>query len=234
MPLSEPPESVAEPRFGFPRWANYLLPAGVIGAIGLATYLPTVAVLGLSPWTTDVGYRPQQPVPFDHGLHVKGLGMDCRYCHNTVEHAAFAAVPPTQTCMNCHSTIKPDSAALAPVRKSFAEGDALPWKKVHDLPDYVYFNHAAHVAKGVGCANCHGEVHEMTQVFQSQPLSMAWCLDCHRDPQPHLRPPEEVTNMDWQAMRDGRVPQSPGVAPRPMERTIADPTFMTSCSTCHR
>ncbi|MEX0777753.1 MAG: cytochrome c3 family protein [Phycisphaeraceae bacterium] len=229
-PDNAPPVSLVQ----FPRWANYLLPACVLAAIGLGTYLPTLAILGLSPSTTNVGYRPTQPVPFDHALHVKALGIDCRYCHSTVQDAAFAALPPTQTCMNCHAAIKTDSPLLEPVRRSFAEGTPIPWKKVHDLPDYAYFNHAAHLAKGVGCASCHGAIDDMPQVFQSQPLSMGWCLDCHRQPELHLRPRDQITNMSWNAESEtGRVQRELSLLLK-REYNVADDVFMTSCSTCHR
>jgi hypothetical protein len=220
--------------YQFPRWANYLLPACLVVVIGMVTYLPTVMTLGFSPGTKDVGYRPSQPVAFDHAMHVGALGMDCRYCHTTVEQAAFAAVPPTQTCMACHGTIKPDSPALERIREGFAEGEAIPWRKVHDLPDYVYFNHAAHVAQGVGCNTCHGQVNEMTQVFQVESLSMGWCLDCHREPEKHLRPRDQITNMEWDAQRDAGMPQRELGKQLRSHYGIAGEAFMTSCSTCHR
>ncbi len=142
---------------------------------------------------TDVGYAPEQPVPYSHALHAGQLGIDCRYCHNTVETAAHAAVPPTQTCMNCHAAIRKESEKLIPVRASYATGMPIPWVRVHDLPDYVYFNHSAHVRRGVGCVSCHGRVDTMEVVYQAEPLSMGWCLDCHRNPERHLRPVEFVT-----------------------------------------
>ena len=232
MPTSSKIPSIST--YQFPRRANYLLPACVIVAIGLGTYLPTIMLLGFSPRTKDVGYRPQQPVPFDHALHAGALGMDCRYCHSTVEHAAFAAVPPTQTCMGCHSTIKPDSPLLKPVRESFADDRPLAWRKVHDLPDFAHFDHAVHVAKGVGCSTCHGAVNEMTQVFQAEALSMAWCLDCHRAPERHLRPRDQVTNPRFDAQRDTGMSQRALGERLRAEYGIANQAFMTSCSTCHR
>jgi len=180
-----------------------------------------------SPKYTDVGYRPEQPVPYSHALHVGQLGLDCRYCHFSVEVSPVATVPPTQTCMNCHKIVLRDSARLAPVRESFATGRPLRWVRVHNLPDYAVFNHAAHVRAGVGCASCHGDIHRMEVVMQVQPLSMSWCLDCHRNPVPHLRPAEEVTNMEWFPPQDQAE-----FARRAMdERQIAPPV---DCSGCHR
>ncbi len=182
-------------QFVFPEWTNALRPWLAAALLGVPVYLVVLVWLGGSPRTTDVGYAPQQPVPYSHALHVRQLGLDCRYCHNTVEVAATAAIPPTQTCMNCHAKIRAESPKLLPVRESFATGMPVPWVRVHDLPDYVYFNHSAHVNRGVGCVECHGRVDTMEVVRQVAPLSMGWCLDCHRDPDPHPRPPEEVTSM---------------------------------------
>ena len=213
--------------FVFPRWANKTRQlAGV--ALGVTpVYLIAFVWYGFSPKTTDVGYMPEQPVPYSHALHVGELGLDCRYCHNTVEKAAHAAIPPTQTCMNCHQSVRADSPNLLPVRESFASGDSVPWIKVHDLPDYAYFNHSAHVTRGVGCVSCHGRVDQMVEVYQHQPLSMSWCLDCHRAPETHLRPPDQVTNMAWSAPGD---PTEYGKALAEQNHIIPP----TDCSTCHR
>jgi len=170
---------------------------------------------------------PQQPVPYSHALHVGELGLDCRYCHNTVEQAAVAAIPPTQTCMNCHGRVRTESKKLLPVRASFENNEAIPWVKVHDLPDYAYFNHSAHVTRGIGCVSCHDRVDHMVEVYQAKPLSMSWCLDCHRNPEPNLRPPSEVTNMNWVAPGDP-VEYGKKLA----EQNNIDPP--TDCSTCHR
>ena len=225
-------------KFVFPRWVNYLLPLVILAAIGGATYVPLLAYLAGSPYTTAVGYEPVQPVPFSHKLHAGELGMDCRYCHSTVEKAAFAAVPPTQTCMNCHATIKTDSAKLALIRESHATGLAVPWKKVHDLPDYAYFNHSIHVNKGVGCVTCHGRVDKMEVVKQVQPLSMAWCLECHREPEKFLRPREEVTNMAWAVpmAENQTVDQAQVSLGKELKEkyNVHDKTYMTGCYTCHR
>jgi hypothetical protein len=213
--------------FVFPRWANktrYL--AGI--ALGVTPlYLIAFVWYGFSPKTTDVGYMPEQPVPYSHALHVGELGLDCRYCHNTVEQAAHAAIPATETCMNCHQHVRPDSVNLLPIRESFEAGEPVPWVKVHDLPDYAYFNHSAHVTRGVGCVSCHGRVDQMVEVYQQEPLSMSWCIDCHRAPEASLRPPDQVTNMAW---------STPGDAVE-YGREMAEQNHIlpsTDCSTCHR
>jgi hypothetical protein len=214
-------------RFVFPRWANKTRAlAGAVLGIG-PLYLIGLVWYGASPKTTDVGYQPHQPVPYSHELHVGQLGLDCRYCHNTVEEGAFAAIPATQTCMNCHERVWTKSPKLLPVRESHATGKPVEWTKVHDLPDYVYFNHSAHVTRGVGCVSCHGRVDQMAEVYQHEPLSMSWCLQCHRAPEQHLRPVEEVTNMTWKAPGD---PVEYGKALR--EKNNLNPP--TDCSTCHR
>jgi hypothetical protein len=180
-----------------------------------------------SPYYTDVGYAPEQPVPFSHKLHAGDLGLDCRYCHNTVEQSAYAAIPPSATCMNCHATVLPTSPKLAPIRESFATGNPVEWKRVHMLPDYAFFNHSVHIAAGVGCAECHGRIDQMKVVEQAQPLSMQWCLDCHRDPQPRLRPRDQVTNMGWSAEEAGTQPTFAEVHGR-------EPLPPIHCSGCHR
>ena len=213
--------------FTFPKWTNLLRPALAIVLVGAPAYVLTLLYLGGSPQTTDVGYQPVQPVPFSHALHAGDLGMDCRYCHTTVEKAAFAAVPPTQTCMNCHAKIRAASPKLLPVRESYATGMPVPWVKVHDLPDYVYFNHSAHVRRGVGCVSCHGRIDKMEVVAQVQPLSMGWCLDCHRAPEASLRPLDVVTRMDW-------VPPMDPVAYGAQLRAANRINPSQECSTCHR
>ncbi len=184
-----------------------------------------------SPKYTDVGYQPDQPVDYSHKLHAGDMGMDCRYCHSTVEKAAFAAVPPTQTCMNCHWKVKTNSLKLLPVRESFAEDKPLKWVKIHRLPDYVYFDHSAHLNAGVGCSTCHGRVDQMPKVTQFAPLSMGWCLDCHRNPAPNLRDPSEVTKMDWKAPAQPVVAVVDGKAIAKNGRVIQPPLH---CSGCHR
>jgi hypothetical protein len=201
----------------------------VAGALLLAApaYLVFLLYAGGSPTTTDVGYSPKQPVAYSHQVHVGKLGLDCRYCHTTVETAAFAAVPPTAVCMNCHRGIAPDAETTAPLGQSIETGKPVPWVRVHDLPDYAYFDHHAHVGRGVGCVSCHGRVDRMEEVYQAERLSMGWCLDCHRDPAPHLRPVEDVTAMDWFPDEDARA-----LGERLMEENGISPS--TDCSTCHR
>jgi hypothetical protein len=224
-------------RFMFPRWANYLLPLLVLGGLGGGLYATVVVGYAGSATTLNVGYKPVQPVPYSHALHVGQLGMDCKYCHTTVEKAAFAAIPPTQVCINCHSPsknvngVRKESEKLAKVYESYATGKPVEWVKVHQLPDYVYFDHSAHVNKGVGCVSCHGRIDAMDVVSQAKPLSMSWCLDCHRAPEKYLRPVEEVTNMAW--LPPGGDQLAIG---RELKQTynIHDAVYMTSCSTCHR
>ena len=225
-------------RFHFPVWVNRIFPIAGILSVVLVTYAIAIGAYGTSPATTNVGYSPKQPVPFSHKLHVGTLKMDCRYCHSTVDTAAHAAVPATQTCVNCHSAANPDgsvansaihtnSEKLLGVRESQATGEPIEWEKVHDLPDYVYFDHSAHVNRGVSCVSCHGRVDKMEQVYQAEPLTMSWCLDCHRKPEPHLRPQEFITELDWESDEN---PHELGARIRE-ERTI-NPS--TNCSTCHR
>ena len=170
--------------------------AGLIGAL-----VGPPVIFGVwyyvTPKNFQVGYAPTQPVPYSHRLHVGQMGMDCRYCHTNVEKSAKAMIPPTQTCMGCHSMIRTDSAKLAPVRKSWETGKPVEWVHIHKLADHVYFNHSVHVAVGVGCNTCHGRIDRMEVVRADQPLSMGWCLECHRDYKANLRPKGEVTNMNW-------------------------------------
>jgi hypothetical protein len=214
--------------FLFPRWVDELKPLVAAVALGVPVVLVFLVWYGGSPATTDVGYAPVQPVPYSHLLHAGEMGMDCRYCHNTVEIAAHAAIPPTQTCMNCHANIKGASAKLLPVRESNASGMPVAWVRVHDLPDFVYFNHAAHVTRGVGCVECHDRVDKMDVVYQAKKLSMGWCLECHRNPDEHLRPPELVTKMDWAPQGVDRATAGRQVRARYNLNPSED------CSTCHR
>ena len=181
----------------FPRWSNALMPALCVMGTVVPLYVALVVAYGFSPLTTDVGYQPVQPVPFSHKIHAGELGIDCRYCHNTVEYAAKAAVPPTQTCFNCHTQIHKESDKLEPLWESYETGQPMQWVRVHDLPDFVYFNHAAHVTRGVSCVECHGRIDRMEVVYQHERLSMGWCLSCHRHPDTHLRDPKLVTDLGW-------------------------------------
>jgi hypothetical protein len=170
-----------------------------------------------------VGYAPEQPIPYSHRLHAGELGIDCRYCHQNVDKSAHASLPPTGTCMNCHVAVRTKSPMLSLLRESAETGVSIPWVKVHDLPDHVFFDHSAHVTRGVGCVECHGRVDQMEVVEQVAPLSMGWCLDCHRNPEERMRPVDQVTNMTWTAPEGGVDPSD--------LRTV---TPSTSCSTCHR
>ncbi len=194
----------------------------VMALAGIATY-----AYFSQPKVLDTGYTPVQPVAYSHKLHAGNLGIDCRYCHSTVERSSYAAIPATETCMNCHVRVKAQSPLLTRVRESYATGEPVPWVKVHKLPDYVYFNHSAHLSAGVSCVSCHGRVDQMIEVKQVQPLSMAWCLQCHRNPAPNLRPAALVTKLDWTPDRDpaeiGReIIQAKHIAPP------------VNCSGCHR
>ncbi len=172
----------------------------------------------------ETGAPPMQPIPFSHKHHVGDVGLDCRYCHTTVEHAAFAGMPSTGTCLTCHSQLFVDAPLLAPLHRSEASGRPIAWTRLHKLPDFVYFDHSIHVTKGVGCIECHGRVDQMPLEWRSAPLLMQWCLDCHRDPRPHLRAPEAVFSM---------VPTAD--APRPAAPVpLQSPARLTDCSTCHR
>jgi hypothetical protein len=214
-------------RYVFPAWTNRLRVLFAIAAAGGLAYAVAFVWYGFSPKTTAIGYAPEQPVPYSHALHVGKLGMDCRYCHSTVEIAAMAALPAAGTCMNCHKMIRPTSTALTPVRASAAGDVAIAWVRVHKLPDFVYFNHSAHVRRGIGCVSCHGRVDKMEVVRTTQPLSMGWCLDCHRAPEKYLRPVDKVTQMDWVP-----VPDQATVGAALRETNHIQPP--TDCVTCHR
>lgn len=200
----------------------YLFVVGGIAAAAINYYS--------TPKYTRVGYAPVQPVPFSHARHAGELGLDCRYCHSTVDKAGYAAIPPTQTCMNCHTQVLRDSPLLAPVRASFETGLPVEWVKVHELPDYVFFDHSVHVNRGVSCVSCHGRIDRMEVVRHAEPLSMAFCLDCHRDPAAHVRPLDQVTNLGWQAPGGQPAQREMG------EKFVHDWNVMPpqSCSGCHR
>jgi hypothetical protein len=213
-------------RFQFPEWTETLKKRIRLLVLGAPVYLIVLIGYGVDPQAIRIGYQPEQPVPYSHALHVGELGMDCRYCHNTVEQSSHAAVPPAATCMNCHKGIWPESKRLQPVRDAYTKGEPLAWVRVHDLPDYVYFNHSAHVTRGVGCESCHGRVDFMEEVYQAKPLTMMWCLDCHRNPDAHLRPPDQVTVMGYEASDQAALAKE-----LRQENHIQPPT---DCSTCHR
>ena len=210
-----------------PEWTNRLPLITLI----LVLVVSSAVVGGIwyygSPQYTDVGYRPVQPVPFSHNLHVGDLGMDCRYCHTSVEYSAYANVPPVATCMNCHKVVKPNSEKLAAIRQSVADSVPIQWVRVTQLPGYAYFDHSAHINAGVGCITCHGNVAAMEEVTLSEPFSMGWCLDCHRAPERYLRPVEEVTNMWYEPPPDQEALGRRIVA----EKKLNPPE---DCSACHR
>lgn len=181
-----------------------------------------------SDYVRHVGSMVEQPVPFSHQHHVAGLGLDCRFCHSAVEVSANAGLPPTHTCMTCHSQVWTNAALLAPVRESFANHTPLAWHRVTDLPDYVYFNHSIHVAKGVGCESCHGEIESMPLTYKARTLTMSFCLDCHRNPGPNLRPRADVYDTAWQ-----RKPTTPAPAELLTQYHVPDRP-LTECSLCHR
>jgi hypothetical protein len=181
----------------FPRWTNWLPLKLLICAGAVGTALVAGVWYYCTPSYARVGYQPDQPIAFPHDVHVDQLGMDCRYCHSFVEVAAHSNVPTTQTCMNCHSQVQKDNPKLQPLRDSAATGKPIDWVQIHKTPDFVFFNHSAHVNRGVSCASCHGDVNHMSVVYHHQPHSMAWCLTCHRAPEQNLRPPEQVFNLDW-------------------------------------
>jgi hypothetical protein len=164
----------------------------------------TLDQLQRSPWVTRQGQRPDQPVPFSHKHHVQGLGLQCQYCHTTVEKSSYAGIPPTKTCMNCHAQIWTNAQLLEPVRQSWATNQSLVWTRVHDLPDFVYFSHEIHVNKGLGCSTCHGRVDQMPLMYAQNTLQMEWCLDCHRNPAKNLRPTGQIYNMAWEKPAEDR------------------------------
>jgi len=193
----------------------------------VALVVPLVIWYYFSPEYTDVGYQPHQPVPYSHKLHVGELGLDCRYCHAGVEVAAVASVPPTQVCMNCHQLVARDSELLEPIRASFQSGKPMRWVRIHKVPEYAYFDHSVHIGAGVGCASCHGDIGAAEEVQQVEPLSMSWCLDCHRDPSPHLRPEDKIYDTAWVPSEDQPTFAAQVIA----DREIAPPE---DCSACHR
>jgi hypothetical protein len=209
----------------FDRSSNALARASLVltGLIVIALGV-TLDQLQRSPWVTRQGQRADQPVPFSHKHHVQGLGLQCQYCHTTVEKSSYAGIPPTRTCMNCHAQIWTNAQLLEPVRQSWYTGESIPWIKVHDLPDYVYFNHEIHVNKGIGCETCHGRVDEMPLMYEQNTLQMEWCLDCHRNPAKNLRPTSEIYNMAWEKPADdspvwcAAVPDALGV---PTAQTVS-------------
>ncbi len=208
----------------FPSYSNTLARAAIVAVLGaLSAVAWGVHAVFWSPYTTEIGQPVGQEVPFSHKHHVAGLGIDCRYCHTGVETSAFAGLPATETCMTCHSQVWRDTPMLAPVRESWATGQPLHWNRVHNLPDYVYFDHSIHVQKGVACASCHGRVDRMPLMAKAETLYMRWCVDCHRAPQGHLQPAAEVF-----AMRDVHPVSDHTLGVHSKTERLED------CSICHR
>lgn len=201
----------------------FLIPVGLMGTAAC------VWAVWWSPYVTRQGLALDQPVPFSHEHHNAGLGIDCRYCHTTVETSGSAGMPPTETCMTCHSQVWTDAEVLRPVRESWASGKPIRWQRVHDTPDFVFFNHGIHVQKGIGCSTCHGRVDQMPLMRQEHTLWMKWCIDCHRDPAKEIRPKEEVFNMTYQPPRDQAA-----LGKRLVAEYQVHTTQLTDCSMCHR
>ena len=209
----------------FPKWTNKVPRIALIALLGAFVGIVFIFWYWFSPWNLEVGYKPIQPVPYSHKKHVGELGMDCRYCHTGVEKGPVAGVPPTQTCMNCHSLVKTNSVKLEAVRDSFKTDLPIPWIRIHKIPDYAYFDHSAHIAASIGCVSCHGRIAQMTEVPLEKPPSMGWCLACHRNPQPHLRPLDKITDMEW----------VPGEDWKPIAKAKAKNLHppVENCSGCH-
>jgi hypothetical protein len=215
----------------FHRSTNMISRASIFGALFMVVFvLWVVAEINRSPYMTQAYVARQQPVPFSHKHHVSEAGIDCRYCHTSVEVSAVAGLPSTKTCMNCHAQLFNQSPMLEPVRQSFRENKPIKWTKVHDLPDFAYFNHSIHISKGIGCSTCHGRVDQMPLMWQTASLQMEWCLDCHRSPERYVRPKDQVFNMEWQPPPDQIQVGRRLVA----EYNIRSAGELTSCSICHR
>ncbi len=212
----------------FHRSTNTFAKVSIFGAVFIIAAIGwLIFELERSSYFTEVGVAREQPVPFSHKHHVAGLGLDCRYCHTSVEDSSFAGIPPTKTCMNCHSQIWSDSPTLEPVRASFRNDQSIEWVRVNDLADFVYFNHSIHVAKGVGCQTCHGQVDQMPLTWREKTLHMEWCLDCHRQPEQYVRPKSEVFNMNYKAPAN-QLELGKSLVEKYKIRKLE------SCSTCHR
>ena len=207
---------------------NTLSRLSIFGAVFvLALLLWILAAIERAPYITQADVVREQPVPFSHKHHVNGLGIDCRYCHTTVEESAFAGIPSTKTCMTCHSQIWATSPVLEPVRASFRTDTSILWTRVNDLPDFVYFDHSIHIHKGIGCVTCHGRVDQMPLTWRAHPLTMEWCLECHRAPERFVRPRAQVFRMDWEPPR-----YEMALGQQLVREYHIQPD--TSCSTCHR
>src|SRR5438067_831685 len=215
----------------FHRSTNTLSKVSIFGgAIFVVALVSALAAFNRSSFVTEVGVARGQPVPFSHKHHVGDDGIDCRYCHTSVEKSAFAGLPSTETCMTCHSQIFSDAQVLAPVRRSLSTRTPLKWNRVHDLPDFVYFDHSIHIAKGIGCSTCHGRIDQMPITWKVNTLYMKWCLDCHKQPQNYVRPRDKIYDMAWQPVQDRQVDGAKLVA----QYHIDTSGRLTNCSVCHR
>lgn len=218
----------------FPKWTNKLPSRLLLGMLLLGAATVSGVWYYFTPKYTRVGYQPIQPVPFSHSVHVAQLGIDCRYCHNAVETSWYSNVPAASTCMNCHNQVLANDPRLALVRESAQTGKVVPWVQIHRTPDFVYFNHSVHVNRGVSCVECHGPVHEMDEVYHAKPLSMAFCVDCHRNPVQALRPLDKITELDWTWSSDPEEAQR-------MQKEFGTKVMsdwkvesLDNCSACHR
>ncbi|MFK7910974.1 MAG: cytochrome c3 family protein [Akkermansiaceae bacterium] len=234
----------------FPRWTNLLPLKIAVCLIFIVLGLTAAFSYYATPKAQRVGYQPDQPIAYDHDLHANQLGIDCRYCHSSVDKSASAGVPTANTCWNCHQHVQKDNPKLAPLRRAvdktyeFYDGEPIEWVRVHKMPDYAYFDHSAHVNRGVSCKECHGEVHKMRKVYHAKSLSMSFCLDCHREPEKHLRPLEEVYNLDYDPEK--YLAENKIINPETGERITTQIDFgkllkknwdihpKESCTTCHR
>jgi len=218
----------------FHRSANTIAKVSIFGAVFfVAALLGLFEEVNRSSWMTQARVARAQPLQFSHERHVAGNGIDCRYCHTSVESSSFAGIPPTKTCMNCHSQIFSTSPFLEPIRDSFRTGRSIAWTRVHDLPDFVYFDHSIHIHKGVGCTTCHGQVDRMPLMYQEQSLQMEWCLECHRSPENYVRPKEKIFDMEWRPRNNTKGEIAEGIELK-KKYHIQGTNVLTSCSTCHR
>jgi hypothetical protein len=218
----------------FPKWTNRLPRQIIIGALLAGSAVTAGVTYYFTPKYTRVGYEPIQPVPFQHSVHVAQVGLDCRYCHNAVEKAWYSNIPATAVCMNCHNQVLKDDPRLELVRQSAATGEPIPWVQIHKMPDFVYFNHSVHVNRGVSCVECHGQINQMDEVYHAKPLSMSFCLDCHRNPALHLRRLDKITDLDWKASRNPREVEAVQLAKGTAIVHDWNVQSLQTCSTCHR
>ena len=218
----------------FPKWTNRLPLMIITGLLLVGSALFAGVWYYMSPSYARVGYKPIQPVAFSHAVHVEQLGMDCRYCHDDVERSWYSNVPSSSTCMNCHNQVLKDDPRLALVRESAQSGKPIPWVQIHRVPDYVYFNHSVHVNRGISCVECHGQINQMDEVYQAKPLSMTFCLDCHRNPAARIRPQDKITDLNWRWSDDPK--ENARLQKLHGEQMVKDwkVESLQTCSACHR